>query len=177
MRDDQAEPELAYISYENVLGDVDAVARNLAAASWTPDFLVGLGRGGLVPAAFLSHRLDIPMLSIDVSSGDAGFSDELMVKLAGKTIEGRRILIIDDINDSGNTIVTFRGALAAHGCDSDCVRVAVLVSNLRSRAAVDYWSRTIDRALDKRWFVFPWEAQADRRTLVEAAMAVPERLA
>lgn len=177
MRDDQAEPVLDYMAYETFLDDVDSVARKLEADSWRPDFLVGVGRGGLVPAAFLSHRLDIPMLSVDVSSGDAGFSDELMVKLAGKTIDGRRILIIDDINDSGKTIAAFRAALVAHGCVGDCVRVAVLISNTRSPAAVDYWSRTIDRAQDKRWFVFPWEAQADRRTLVQEAVSVPERLA
>lgn len=177
MRDDRSEPELAYIAYETFLEDVAEVARKLEAESWVPDFLVGVGRGGLVPAAFLSHRLDIPMLSVDVSSGDADFCDELLVKLAGKTTGGRRILIIDDINDSGNTIESFRAALAAHGCDGSCVRVAVLISNLRSPAAVDYWSRTIDRALDKRWFVFPWEAQADRRTLVQEAVSVPERLA
>jgi xanthine phosphoribosyltransferase len=177
MRDDQAEPTLSYLSYETFLADVDAVARKLEADSWRPDFLVGVGRGGLVPAAFLSHRLDIPMLSVDVSSGDAGFSDELMVKLAGKTIDGRRILIIDDINDSGKTIASFRAELVAHGCVGDCVRVAVLISNLRSPAAVEYWSRTIDREQDKRWFVFPWEAQADRRTLVQEAVSVPERLA
>jgi uncharacterized protein len=177
MRDQEAEPELVYISYEAFLGDVDAVARKVLADSWTPDFLVGVGRGGLVPAAFLSHRLEITMLSVDVSSGDAGFFDELIVKLAGKTLAGRRILIIDDINDSGKTIASFRASLAAHGCDRDCVRVAVLISNLRSLAAVDYWSTTIDRSLDKRWFVFPWEAQADRRILVEEAGAVPERLA
>jgi hypoxanthine phosphoribosyltransferase len=177
MRDDQAEPELAYIAYETFLGDVDLVARKLEGDSWTPDFLVGVGRGGLVPAAFLSHRLDITMLSVDLSSGDADFSDELIVKLAGKTVDGRRILIIDDINDSGMTIASFRDALATHGGVADCVRVAVLINNLRSRAAVDYWSREIDRDRDKRWFVFPWEAQADRRTLVEEAVAVPERLA
>lgn len=177
MRDDQAEPVLAYISYETFLGDVDAVARKVGADPWKPDFLVGIGRGGLVPAAFLSHRLDITMLSVDVSSGDAGFSDELVVKLAGKTIEGRHILIIDDINDSGMTIEAFRASLVAHGCVGDCVRVAVLINNLRSTATVEYWSRTIDREEDKRWFVFPWEAQADRRTLVQEAVAVPERLA
>ena len=137
MRDDRAEPELAYIAYETFLDDVAAVGA-ARVESWT---IPSEGRGGLVPAAFLSHRLDITMLSVDVSSGDAGFYDELMVKLAGKTIDGKHILIIDDINDSGMTIASFRAALVAHGCVGDCVRVAVLINNLRSRAAVEYWSR------------------------------------
>lgn len=177
MRDEQAEPTLAYIAYEDFLADLDAVAANIVEDPWRADFLVGIGRGGLVPTAYLSHRLDVPMLSIDVSSGEPGFADELLVKLAAKMKAGQRILIVDDINDSGGTIASLRTALEELGGDGERVRVAVLLNNLRSRAKVDYWSRTIDRSDDKRWFVFPWEAQADRRTLIGEAGAVPERLA
>jgi xanthine phosphoribosyltransferase len=176
MQDNTAEPTLSYISYEEFLADLDGVAENLARDSWRPDFLVGIGRGGLVPAAYLSHRLDIAMLSVDVSSGEPGFADELLVKLAGKMRAGQRILIIDDINDSGGTITMLRAALAAESAGAERLRVAVLLSNVRSRARADYWSRTIDRVDDKRWFVFPWEAQADRRTLIGEASEVPERL-
>lgn len=176
MLDDARDPDLCYINYEQFLADVDGVAEKLGADSWRPDFLVGIGRGGLVPAAYLSHRLDIAMLSVDVSSGEAGFADELLVKLAGKMRGGQRILIIDDINDSGGTIAMLRSALAAESAGAERLRIAVLLSNVRSRAEADYWSRTIDRAEDKRWFVFPWEAQADRRTLIAEASEVPERL-
>jgi xanthine phosphoribosyltransferase len=177
MRDEHAEPTLAYIAYDDFLADIDAVAAKIQVDPWQADFLVGIGRGGLVPTAFLSHRLDIPMLSIDVSSGEPGFADELLVKLAAKLEAGQKILIVDDINDSGGTIASLRAALAAQGGGGERVRVAVLINNLRSRATVNYWSRTIDRAEDKRWFVFPWEAQADRRTLIGEAGSVPERLA
>jgi len=53
----------------------------------------------------------------------------------------------------------------------------VVVNNLRSKVAVDYWSQIIDRASDKRWFVFPWEAMAADDRLVEEALSVPGRLA
>jgi xanthine phosphoribosyltransferase len=178
MHSDAGEPILAYIPYEDFLADLDAVAAKIEGDPWRPDFIVGIGRGGLVPAAYLSHRLDIAMLSVDVSSGEAGFADELLVKLAAKMRAGERILIIDDINDSGGTIAFLRAALAEQsGGGGEQVRVAVLLNNVRSRAQVDYWSRTIDRDEDKRWFVFPWEAQADRRTLIGEAGEVPERLA
>ena len=177
MQSAQAEPKLAYIAYEDFLADLDAVAAKIGADPWQADFLVGIGRGGLVPTAYLSHRLDVPMLSVDVSSGEPGFAGELLVKLAEKMNEGQRILIVDDINDSGGTIASLRSALAQQGGGGERVRVAVLLNNIRSRAEVDYWSRTIDRADDKRWFVFPWEAQADRRTLIQEAGSIPERLA
>ncbi len=171
------QPDLSFIPYPEFVADVQAVAAALEADGWKPDFVVGIGRGGLVPAAYLSHRTGIALLSVDYSSGVPGFAEELIEKLAGETRGGRTILLVDDINDSGGTIEALRTSLIDHGADKRCVRVAVLIDNLRSKAKVDYRSRTIDRSTDKRWFVFPWEAMAERRTLLEEAEAVPERLA
>jgi hypoxanthine phosphoribosyltransferase len=172
-----AEPELSPIAYGEFVSDVHAIADALRADHWRPDHLVGIGRGGLVPAAYLSHRTGITMLSVDFSSGVPAFADELLHKLAGSTREGQRILLIDDINDSGRTIEALNKSLIAEGGEIDNVRVAVLIDNVSSVARVHYRSRTIDRATDKRWFVFPWEAMAERGTLIEEAEAVPERLA
>jgi uncharacterized protein len=170
-------PELAFVPYPEFVADVQAVAAALEGDGWKPDHIVGIGRGGLVPAAYLSHRTGISLLSVDYSSGVPSFAEELMEKLATATRDGRTILLMDDINDSGGTIEALRKSLVDHGADEACVRVAVLIDNVRSAARVDYRSRTIDRSTDKRWFVFPWEAMAERRTLLEEADAVPERLA
>ena len=170
------QPDLSFIPYPEFVADVQAVAAALEADRWKPDHIVGIGRGGLVPAAYLSHRTGISLLSVDYSSGVPSFAEELMEKLALATRAGRTILLVDDINDSGSTIEALRKSLIDHGAEERCVRVAVLIDNLRSRAKVDYRSRTIDRSSDKRWFVFPWEAMAERRTLLEEAEAVPERL-
>jgi uncharacterized protein len=170
------EPELSYIPYPEFVADVQAVAEALQRDEWRPDYIVGIGRGGLVPAAYLSHRTGISLLSVDYSSGVRGFAEELIEKLAVATGEGRAILLVDDINDSGATIEALRKSLLDHGAVADRVRVAVLIDNQRSMAKVDYRSRTIDRSSDKRWFVFPWEAMAERRTLIEEAEAMPERL-
>jgi xanthine phosphoribosyltransferase len=172
-----ANPELYYVPYETFLSDLEAIARQLEADSWRPDFLVGVGRGGLVPAAYLSHRTGIVMLSVDHSSGDAAFADELLEKLAVKSRDGSRILIVDDINDSGSTLAYLREVLVGHGCSEPNIRVAVLINNLSSKARVEYAGTHMDRAQDKRWFVFPWEAVAPRESLFEDAAEMPERLA
>jgi xanthine phosphoribosyltransferase len=174
---DTAEPELLYLPYERFLEEVEAVALQIEADEWQPDFLVGIGRGGLVPAAYLSHRTGIQMLSVDHSSGEVGFGDELLAKLAAKIRAGSRILIVDDINDSGGTIQYLRAAIEAKSGDGAGLRVAVLVHNVRSRATAEYRGSEIDRDSDKRWYVFPWEAVAPRATLKIEALAVPERLA
>jgi xanthine phosphoribosyltransferase len=174
---DAPEPTLFYIPYERFLQELETLARAIEADIWKPDFLVGIGRGGLVPAAYLSHRTGIQMLSVDHSSGEVGFGDELLDKLAAKIRGGRNILIVDDINDSGGTIRYLRTAIEAKIADPAGLRVAVLVHNVRSRAKAEYHGSEIDRDQDKRWYVFPWEAVAPRSTLKVEALAVPERLA
>lgn len=174
---DAAEPTLLYLPYQWFLDEVETVAKAIEADSWTPDFLVGIGRGGLVPAAYLSHRTGIQMLSVDHSSGEVGFGDELLDKLAAKIRSGSNILIVDDINDSGGTIEYLRAAIQEKVADPAGLRVAVLVHNVRSRAKAEYHGTEIDRDQDKRWYVFPWEAVAPRDILKVEALAVPERLA
>jgi uncharacterized protein len=172
-----AEPTLFYIPYQRFLDELEAVARRIGEDDWRPDFLVGIGRGGLVPAAYLSHRTGIQMLSVDHSSGEVGFGDELLDKLAAKIRAGCRILIVDDINDSGGTIAYLRAAIDGKSGDPAGLRIAVLVHNVRSRAVAEYCGSRIDRDSDKSWYVFPWEAVAPKSTLKVEALAVPERLA
>ena len=174
---DAAEPALLYLPYERFLDEVETLALAIEADTWQPDFLIGIGRGGLVPAAYLSHRTGIQMLSVDHSSGEAGFADELLDKLAAKIGEGLNMLIVDDINDSGGTIRYLRAAIEAKIPNPAGLRVAVLIHNVRSKAQAEYRGSEIDRDSDKRWYVFPWEAVAPRSTLKVEALAVPERLA
>ena len=170
------EPQLHYIPYDSFVADVRAVADKVASGGWRPDFVIGIGRGGLVPAVYISHRLNLPMLSIDHSSKVPGFADELLGKVAEKSTDGTKLLFIDDINDTGGTIDYIRQLLADDGCEVGNLRFAVLMNNSRSKVSVDYWAQIIDRNEDKRWFVFPWEAMGTSDTIVEEALSIPERL-
>ena len=170
-------PDLSYISYEDFLSDVHGIIAAVRTDRWQPDFVVGIGRGGLAPAVFISHGMKVPMLSVDHSAKVADFADELLERLARLATNGNRLLFVDDINDSGSTLRYIRNMLEGFGADAGSIRYAVLINNSRSRAKVDYWSREIDRGSDKRWFVFPWEAMAAAETLIGEANEVPERLA
>jgi uncharacterized protein len=164
-----------HFTHEEMVAGVHAIAGD--AEAWTPTLLVGIGRGGLTPAVFLSHRMGLPLVSVDYSTKIAQFGEELVTVLARRTRDGDRLLFVEDINDSGKTIGELRAELAAEGAIANRIRFAVLLDNIRSSQQVDYRARRIDRSVDKDWFVFPWEAMAPRDTLAEDAMEVPERLA
>jgi len=170
-------PELHFISHDQFVDDVGTVAGNAALRDWKPDFVIGIGRGGLAPAVYMSHALALPMLSIDYSSEEPSFADQLLRKTAAKSAAGERLLFVDDINDSGGTIQQIREILAADGCADANLKFAVLINNSRSRSHVDFWAKMIDRDSDKRWFVFPWEAMGAENAIVEESLSVPERFA
>jgi hypoxanthine phosphoribosyltransferase len=172
-----AEISFDYISYDRFLTDIETLAAEIEQDDWKPQFIVGIGRGGLVPGCFLSHRTGIPLLSIDHSSKVFHFAESLLVHLAVCTRAGERYLVVDDINDSGKTIAHLRQTLRDNRGDPANVRFAVLIDNQSSCERVDYAARAIDRTVDKDWFVFPWEAVAPKATLTEEAVEDPDRLA
>ncbi len=173
-----SDPVLTSIAYSQFVADVRTLARLVTAdPDWRADHLVGIGRGGLAPCTYLSHATHLPMLSIDYSSGVDDFADALVATLAAYTRDGRRLIFVDDINDTGGTIERLRRALDAAAADMAQVRFAVLIDNIVSKAAVDYRARTIDRTVTKDWFVFPWEALAPTEDVVHDARLVPERTA
>ncbi|MES2020132.1 phosphoribosyltransferase [uncultured Bradyrhizobium sp.] len=165
------------LGYNEFTNDVQIIAELIEKDSWRPDFIVGIGRGGLVPGTYLSHRLDLPLLSVDHSSKVHMFSDSLLAHLARCIVDGERFLFVDDINDSGGTIGRFKNALGQGGQSSLSVRFAVLISNTVSSQSVDYAARNINRDHDKRWFIFPWGELASRAAQERDAMEQPERLA
>ena len=166
------------IDHAELVAHVQALAVQLAQdRTWIPNFIIGIGRGGLVPAVYLSHATGLPMLSVDYSSQVKDFADASLAKLASRTQTGERLLFLDDINDSGRTIGHIRGTLRAAGAAPDNVRFATLLDNLSSAEKVEYRARTIDRTVTKDWFVFPWEAVAPRSAILDDAGEVPERIA
>jgi hypoxanthine phosphoribosyltransferase len=66
---------------------------------------------------------------------------------------GKKILVIDDINDTG---ATFRYIEEKFG-RPERLRFAALVDNIPSEIRVNYKGYTIDKSKDPAWIVFPWE--------------------
>ncbi|WP_326524552.1 phosphoribosyltransferase [Sphingomonas sp.] len=170
-------PTLTPFTFDEFLRAIDDLAARLRGDDWGAQLLVGVGRGGLTPAVFLSHATGMQMVSIDFSTPIPEFNAALIDTLAARTRAGERLLFIEDINDSGRTIAAIRARLSAAGAHAACTRFAVLLDNAVSAERIDYAWRTIDRTVTKDWFVFPWEAVAPRAAIMEDAEEVPERIA
>ena len=130
------------------------------ADNWRPEYIVGVTRGGLIPAVKMSHYTGIKMHTLDVRlrDGDIQESNEWFQKQAK---EGTNILVLDDINDTGET---FKWICKDWDIPTDSarwrnrnVRFATIVDNVPSEFDVDYSSIEINKAEDPAWIVFPFE--------------------
>ena len=144
---------------------IHKIIRQIVKDNWIPDYVIGITRGGLVPALKISHYLEIPMETLKVSLRDGGES-ESNCWMADDAYDGKNILVVDDINDTGATLEWLKKdwALSAYRDDpkwnsiwNQSVRFAVLVDNDASATEVNYIGESINKAADDAWIVFPWE--------------------
>lgn len=172
------------ISNREFQGLVQNICRDITNSSWRPDYVVGITRGGLSAALMISHYFDIPCETLKVSLRDSGESEsnlwmaEQAFGYVPKQERGsgdadtdpayrKKILIVDDINDSGATLEWIMqdwqsSCLPKHAAWSviwnQNVKFAVVVNNESSKFKdVDYIGQTINKHNDPCWVVFPWE--------------------
>jgi len=169
------------VSWNDIEAQTQEILRQLHQDQWQPDYVVGLTRGGLVPANLISQYLGCRMHTLDVSLRDSDSAPESNLWMAedafGYAIhdpmasgDGRKkILIVDDINDSGATLNWIKNDWRSSCLPYDPrwideiwghnVRVAVLYDNEASKSELDiaYSAVTINKLEEDSWIVFPWE--------------------
>lgn len=147
---------------------ISNICRQISVSEWRPDYVVGITRGGLLPAVMISHYLGVPMKALNVSLRDGGdtVSD---CGMAEDAYDGKRILVVDDINDTGATLnwimKDWPDVCHPNDCDrwekvwNENVRFATVVDNLASdcEVGVYYAGMEVNKAEDDVWVEYPWE--------------------
>lgn len=157
-----------YYTDTQIDGMLHDIMRQMNSDNWIPDYIVGITRGGLVPALKLSHYLNVPMETLKISlRGDvAGTECESNCWMAEDAYDGKNILVVDDINDTGATIEWLKNDWSCSAYRSDpkwdgiwneTVKFAVLIDNDASPTQVNYAAETINKEEENVWIVYPWE--------------------
>tara|TARA_B110000908_G_scaffold85182_1_gene101799 strand:+ start:6376 stop:6825 length:450 start_codon:yes stop_codon:yes gene_type:complete len=140
-----------YLSYDDVLSMVKQLEYDVS--KMRPDIVVGIQRGGVVPALHLSHALDRPMEVVVWQTRD-GIDTTMSDAVYEALDRGNVVLFVDDINDSGRTLQEIIQACNLKGDYNHLIKTAVLVEKTSSIHKADSKALRID---DERWIVFPWE--------------------
>ncbi len=151
-----------YYNWENVEDMISDIVQQIAVDgdNFKPDYVVGLTRGGLAPATMLSHYYQVPMHTLEIKLRDHSVEPESNKWMAQDAVDGKKILIVDDINDTGDTLAWIKQDWEKTG-DVNWpanIRFATLVENEPSKFGdVDYVSKFINKNENPQWIVFPWE--------------------
>ena len=137
-----------YLDYSDVL----SMCHNLEdiASKLKPDLIVGIVRGGLLPALHLSHALERPMETVTWQTRDKKyqqFNERVDIQIRNDDV----VLFVDDINDTGRT---FKDLAKAYNTNT---KPNVHFISLVEKTASDFHGTAALTLYDSRWIVFPWE--------------------
>jgi xanthine phosphoribosyltransferase len=174
------------ISQSDLKKLVSDLCRQITLSKWRPDYIVGITRGGLIPAVMISQYFDIPMYALQVSLRDNGKNNDSNIWMAedafglaplgqpDETFQNfgsvftKNILMVDDINDTGATINWIMDDWISNCLPKDPhwndvwnnnVKFLTIVDNLssKSRVKIDYSAIEINKADNDVWVDFPYE--------------------
>ena len=144
--------DVGVFSYDEVHDMCRKIANNVTTKY---DHVIGISRGGVIPATILSHLLDLSRVRVHQ------IHDSI-----GKVITSPgNYLIVDEIFDTGETLKVVANKIDHHVKSmflpgDVVVDYAVLLLNADAVSGYDkvlYHAETFNRRTNSTWFHFPWE--------------------
>lgn len=146
------------LSWEQFGTAARELAEQIAADDYQPDIILSIARGGLFVAGSLGYALEVKNLHVTNIEFYTGVDERLPVPIMLPPVpnvvdlSGSRVLVADDVADTGATLKLVRDFCVDHVAD---VRCAVVYEKPQSSVQCEYvWRRT------DRWINFPWSTQA-----------------
>ena len=140
------------LSWHDIEKAVEALAITIR-EEYDPDVIVGIARGGLIPAVRLSHLLsDLLMRVVHVKyyeNVDETREEPEIFWSDIEKLEGK-VLIVDDVADTGNTLKLVMDHLKDKA--EEDLKICTIAYKPFSKIEPDYYVYET-----KKWLVFPWE--------------------
>ena len=150
------------VTWDEVEAWSKAVSEKIQDSGWLPDTIIAISRGGYVPARLICDRLLIgELLSLQITHWPSAAQ---MAKEAGVKVPlncdlgGKRILVVDDISDSGDTII-----IAKDHIWTNCRPIEMRVATLQwisesSKVTPDFFAEEVKGWY---WYQYPWTRLED----------------
>jgi len=153
-------------TYEDIHRTARDIAERVKASGFAPDVIVAIGSGGFIPARIIRTFLGKPILAVGVAYYDAEDKPtELPRKVqwieeAERKLAGKRILLVDEVDDSRTTLEYCVRELLRHRPAE--VAVAVLHDKRKEKRGVipsEVSRYYAGRTIPDKWIVYPWDAE------------------
>ena len=152
--------KIEFLSWNKITQLSYLLANKIAADKYRPDLVIAIARGGYVPARLLCDYLDIyDLTSIRISHYLGGANKIKSAKLSipiNLNITDMNILLVDDVDDSGDTLQLALEHIKHF--NPARIKVAVLHHKKISTITPDYYAQKI---VKWRWITYPWAIVED----------------
>ena len=141
-----------WYDWKEMRRDVNTLCREVVLDKFDPCVIVGLSRGGLTPGVMMSHWMKKPFKPIKTALRDNPEWEDYLPRPTDK-----RVLIVDDVCDSGETFHKIREYINERKENGVDVRFATLWWNNECNFEPHYYVNEIAKDSTKTWIMFPWE--------------------
>ncbi len=165
------------VSWVAVESWVASLVDKMKRDGFTPEIVIAMARGGLVPARLICDHLVIKNLfTVKTEHWGLTATQDGKAKLAqalAVDVKGLRVLVVDDITDTGQSLLLARDHIAS--LKPGGLKTATMLHIAHSLIAPDYYAKKVEK--DRwTWFIFPWNVREDLRNIVPKALAEPADL-
>lgn len=157
-------PPKTILTWSDIDIYVENIINSIESFKFTPDILVSVGRGGMIPTRMISdYFLKAEVIYVPYKTYVVGGYTQtqhqpiISLSLLDDIIKGQNILLIDDISDSGSTLMRCQDMIHNYAKFRCCnTHFKVYSSSLvtKKRWQPLFKGITLD---NENWIVFPWE--------------------
>jgi hypoxanthine phosphoribosyltransferase len=158
------ELEFLYLNWGDIQRLSEITADKIIEDGFNPDIIIAVSRGGFDPARIISDQLDIRKLASLQIIYYSGLNEkkkkpEILFPLNAEIL-GLNVLVVDDVSDSGNSLITAKKYILKKGVAE--VKIATLHHKPWSNYKPDYYADEVDK-----WIIYPWESRESIKNLVD----------
>ena len=163
-----------YVSWKEIEEWTKGIRKMVVENNYNPDIIIGIARGGLVPARMVADYLfKKDLLSIKTEhwgltatiNGKAVLKEKLNYDVTGK-----KVLIVDDITDTGESMkLSYNYIKSLNPAD---VKTTSMLYIDGSNYTPDFYGKGLSKE-EWAWFVFPWNVYEDTYNLSKKFMDAP----
>jgi hypoxanthine phosphoribosyltransferase len=142
-------------------------AQKIKTQNYKPDLIIAIARGGVVPARILSDLLETPNLSFIQIEFYTNINQKLQEPTLKQTlttnVTGKKILLIDDISDTGKSLNLAKTNLQHQGAIE--IKIATLYEKPQSITTPDFYEKQTTN-----WVVFPWDIKETLQKIIHSPL-------
>ncbi len=164
------------VSWDEIVEWSLGLGKVIESSGWTPDMVVAVARGGYVPARLLCDYLGVTdLMSLQSQHWvEAAKAAQKAIIRNAYSIEARglKVLVVDDIVDTGETLALARDFIRAEWKPEDVRTAALQWISPIAKFKPDYYYIEVK---DWTWFQYPWTRLEDLTQFIERIFREDER--